>query len=303
MKRTVILVALALAAAQISMAQWALSASGSSTAAAEINSKMGINFAAGGGIAQAQTATFAPAVTSLVDGLPLCWLPIAANSGAAPTFSPNSLTAHPVVKVGGAALVANDIITTAHACVVYNLAATDWELQNPQTAPTAAQLPASVTGIRKSAGAGTTDTAAGVSDILGPWTGTKDSSHFPAGDGTMQTAGTSTAQTVSWVLCAAAACSTSDAVAIPFRVSAAGTSNTCYIAAGTAPTGADLIVQVTKNGSNAFTVALTAGTAANTFLTSTPTMTRAAGDVLKASITQVGSTVPGMSVMLTCTLQ
>ena len=49
------------------------------------------------------------------------------------------------------------------------------------------ELPASVTGIRKSAGAGTTDTAAAAADVYGLWSGTKDSSHCMAGDGTMQT--------------------------------------------------------------------------------------------------------------------
>jgi hypothetical protein len=177
----------------------------------------------------------------------------------------------------------------------------DIQAQLNAKATTAAPLGSLTAAVVKSASG--VPSVAAAADVYGLWSGTKDSSHFMAGDGTMQTAGTSTSQMVSWVLCAAASCSTSDAVAIPFRVAAAGTSNTCYIAAGTAPTGADLIVQVTQNGLNAFTVTLTAGTAANTFLTSTPTMTRAAGDVLKASITQVGSTVPGMSVMLTCTLQ
>ena len=101
-----------------------------------VSAHNGIPFAVGtgGGTAQVQTATFSPAVPSLSDGMSLCWLPSAANTGAAPTFSPSGLTAHSVVKAGGVALVANDIVTTAHACVIYNLAATDWELQNPQTA-------------------------------------------------------------------------------------------------------------------------------------------------------------------------
>jgi hypothetical protein len=38
------------------------------------------------------------------------------------------------VKAGGAALVANDITTTAIACAIYDLASTQWELQDPQTA-------------------------------------------------------------------------------------------------------------------------------------------------------------------------
>ncbi len=88
---------------------------------------------AGGGTAQAQTATYSPAVPSLTDGLRLCWKPTAANTAAAPTFAPNGLTARTIVKAGGTALVANDIITTAQACAVYNTTGTQWELQNPQS--------------------------------------------------------------------------------------------------------------------------------------------------------------------------
>lgn len=94
-----------------------------------------ISYVAGGGTAQAQTATYSPAIGSLAPGTRVCWLPAAANTAAAPTFSPNGLTAHTIVKAGGA-LVANDIITTAVACVVYNATGTQWELQNPQTVAT-----------------------------------------------------------------------------------------------------------------------------------------------------------------------
>lgn len=93
-------------------------------------------YAAGGGTAQAQTATYSPAVTSLAAGLTLSWLPSNANTSAAPTFSPNGLTAEPIVKVSGAALVANDLTTTAIAVAVYNSGSTHWELQNPQTVST-----------------------------------------------------------------------------------------------------------------------------------------------------------------------
>ena len=91
-----------------------------------------INYAAGGGSANAQTATYSPAVAALTDGLHLCWLPTAANTTTTPTFAPNGLTAHTIVKTGGAALVASDLTTTAAACAIYGLASTVWELQNPQ---------------------------------------------------------------------------------------------------------------------------------------------------------------------------
>ena len=91
-----------------------------------------ISYVAGGGTAQAQTATYSPAIGSLAAGTRVCWLPAAASTAAAPTFAPNGLTAHTIVKAGGA-LVANDIITTAIACAIYDATGTQWELQNPQT--------------------------------------------------------------------------------------------------------------------------------------------------------------------------
>lgn len=88
-------------------------------------------YIAGGGTAQVQTATFVPAVTALVNGLELNFLPLAANTGAAPTLAVNGLTAKPITKNGTAALVLNDLTTTAIASVIYD--GTEWQLQNPQT--------------------------------------------------------------------------------------------------------------------------------------------------------------------------
>lgn len=88
------------------------------------------HYVTGGGSANAQTGTFSPAILAVTTGLNLCWLPIAANTSATPTFAPNGLTAITIIKTGGAALAANDIITTSVACVIYN--GTNWVLQNPQ---------------------------------------------------------------------------------------------------------------------------------------------------------------------------
>lgn len=90
-----------------------------------------VYYVAGAGTANAQTATYAPAVGALVAGLNLCWLPSNANTTTTPTFSPNSLTAKTITKLGTAALAANDLTTSAIACAIYD--GTDWELQNPQT--------------------------------------------------------------------------------------------------------------------------------------------------------------------------
>lgn len=88
-------------------------------------------YVAGGGIAQAQTITLAPAVTALTNGLTVCWLPVAANTGAAPTLAVNATAAKPITKLGTTALVANDLTTTAVACAIYD--GTEFQLQNPQT--------------------------------------------------------------------------------------------------------------------------------------------------------------------------
>ena len=113
--------------------QLAKFSSASSVTTATAQDIAGITFAAGGGTAQAQTAAYSPALTALVAGTQVCWLPTAANTGGGPTFAPNGLTAHTIVKAGSAALAANDLTTTAIACAIYDATGTQWELLNPQT--------------------------------------------------------------------------------------------------------------------------------------------------------------------------
>ena len=93
-------------------------------------------YAPGGGTAQVQTVTLSPAATALVNGLEVTFLPIAANTAAAPTLAVNGLTAKPITKYGATALAANDLTTTAIAYVIYD--GTEWQLLNPQTTPAAA---------------------------------------------------------------------------------------------------------------------------------------------------------------------
>jgi hypothetical protein len=88
-------------------------------------------YVAGGGTAQAQTATLPTPATALTAGLSFCWKPTAANTAAAPTMAVNGLTATAITKYGTTALAANDLTTTAVACVVYD--GTEFQLQNPQT--------------------------------------------------------------------------------------------------------------------------------------------------------------------------
>lgn len=91
-----------------------------------------VNWVDGGGTADAITATYSPAITALVDGQ-ICFVrATAANTSTTPTFAPNGLTARTIVKTGGVALVAGDIVGDGHELILrYLLASTRWELLNP----------------------------------------------------------------------------------------------------------------------------------------------------------------------------
>lgn len=91
-----------------------------------------LNWVDGGGTADAITATYSPAITALVDGQLCCVRATAANATTTPTFAPSGLTARTIVKKGGAALVAGDIVADGHELILrYDLANTRWELMNP----------------------------------------------------------------------------------------------------------------------------------------------------------------------------
>lgn len=93
-----------------------------------------LNWVAGGGTADAITATYSPAITTLIDGQICCVRATAANATTTPTFAPNGLTARTIVKYGGQALVVGDIRAISHELVLrYLLASTRWELLNPNT--------------------------------------------------------------------------------------------------------------------------------------------------------------------------
>jgi hypothetical protein len=89
-------------------------------------------WAVSGGTVNAITATFAPANTTLTDGLILAFRATGANTSTTPTFAPDGLTAHTITRMGGQALLAGDIPGNLAECLVrYNLANTRWELLNP----------------------------------------------------------------------------------------------------------------------------------------------------------------------------
>lgn len=104
-----------------------------------------LNWVAAGGTADAITATYSPAITALVDGQECCFRASTANATTTPTFAPNGLTARTIVKRGGSALVAGDILgANAEVRLRYNLANTRWELQD--AAPVAASTTEVLTG-------------------------------------------------------------------------------------------------------------------------------------------------------------
>ena len=89
-------------------------------------------FAIAGGTAQAITAAFTPAITSLVDGEQIKVRALLANTAAAPTLKVDALTAYPITKNGGVALVAGDIKGVGHELLLrYVAAAPGFELLNP----------------------------------------------------------------------------------------------------------------------------------------------------------------------------
>lgn len=89
-------------------------------------------YVAATGTAQAQVANPTPSVASLAAGLEIAFLPVAANTAAAPTLNVSGLGAKTITKLGSStSLAANDLTTNAIAVVIYD--GTEWQLINPQT--------------------------------------------------------------------------------------------------------------------------------------------------------------------------
>lgn len=99
---------------------------------AQLQNSAAVSWAVAGGTGDALTATFAPALTTLVDGQ-LCFARApGANTVTAPTFTPNGLPLHPITTFGGQSLLAGDIFGPLHELILrYNLAGARWELLNP----------------------------------------------------------------------------------------------------------------------------------------------------------------------------
>ncbi len=84
-----------------------------------------LNLPTAGGTANAITATYSPAVTTLAAGQVLAFVASASNTSAA-TFSPNGLTAKAITKLGATALVGGEIQSGAIVVVAYD--GTQWQL-------------------------------------------------------------------------------------------------------------------------------------------------------------------------------
>jgi hypothetical protein len=91
----------------------------------------GIPVADAGGTVDAITADYSPDV-SLADKTMVAFVALGANTSTTPTFAPDGLTPHTIVKYGGQPLAAGDVHGAGMVCIVeYNAANTRWELLNP----------------------------------------------------------------------------------------------------------------------------------------------------------------------------
>ena len=158
--------------ANIPLAGYKLTGVGAATARTDAASLANIQDAtglwvAGGGTADAITATYSPAITAVVDGMLLAVRATAANTTTTPTFSPNGLTARTIVKQGGQALAVGDIRAVSHDLLLrYRATGTVWELLNPATGTMAIQA-ASAVAITGGTIAGLTTLGASAAAITG----------------------------------------------------------------------------------------------------------------------------------------
>lgn len=91
-------------------------------------------FVSVGGTADAITATYAPVVAALTNGMTVYVRADLANATATPTFTPASgvIAAKTIVKGAGAALVAGDVAGAGHWIELqYDATLDKWVLQNP----------------------------------------------------------------------------------------------------------------------------------------------------------------------------
>lgn len=92
-------------------------------------SPQGWDYVAGTGSANIYTATYVPAILALKDGLTLHSTAIAANTGAS-TFSPNGLTAKPILSLAQTALAGGELAVSGRFTVKYNITLDSWILMS-----------------------------------------------------------------------------------------------------------------------------------------------------------------------------
>jgi len=76
-------------------------------------------YVAGGGTANAQTVTFAPAITALTDGMAFRFKSSAANTGAA-TLNVNGLGGKPILGAGGSPLQGGELVVDGYTLLEYS---------------------------------------------------------------------------------------------------------------------------------------------------------------------------------------
>ena len=111
---------------------------------------------------------------------------------------------------------------------------------------------------------------------------------------------------VTYALCLGTPCATGTNLTNPFIVTAAGQLTNCFIAAKTAPTGADLIVDINRNGTSIFgatKLVLPAGQTGPVTQNGFASTALTELDKLTVDIDQIGSTVAGQDVSAVCTVE
>jgi len=132
-----------------------LTATSSTAATWQTPASSSIPKADAAGTVDAITADFSPDV-SLADKTIVAVVAAGANTSTTPTFAPDGLTAHTIVKQGGQALLAGDIPAAGFVAILeYNLANTRWELMNAGKTT----LPNGTTATTQSAGDNSTKVA------------------------------------------------------------------------------------------------------------------------------------------------
>jgi len=160
------------------------------------------------------------------------------------------------------------------------------------------------TGILKNTTSTGVPSIATSTDVIVTFSGCSGTMYLGA-DGACHTLATAV-NPASFSLCVDAPCAVATEVTPPFIVTSTRTLSKCYIASGstTAPTGADLIVDVLKNGTSVFggnpKLTLTNGSTGVLSVSTFATTAFAENDKITVNITQIGSTVPGQNIEAVC---